>query len=377
MLMIMTSPDAVLKNGSPDSTLVSALKAIAATGNPVALISNHAKPGWVDSVFASSKVQFLKQIGRQSGEVVSHNAKNFKLKAYDTLVLAAKDEDVRMGKNGGAVLIAAGWSQEKQIQTLGIRVSNASELKDVIGLTEKWQGHWWYSADGANYKVRALADLSQYNKTVDQAEFAGKLQATVKQGGPRLTALLTVTARSLLMDGIGTQKDLLWGVYPSSESDNQDHEVLSDFSHRLRTTVSRVRYCKPGEPLFIRHTPAIKRSLGGQDRLDPSNQVATLHLNPTYQGGALQGRHVVLIDDCTTYGASFGVGAAFLKRAGAASVTGVALGKFGNQLREFDITLTGNPFAAIKPSQMKLNGLVPMGGATSGTTQQILLNLIP
>jgi hypothetical protein len=371
----MTSPGAVLVKGAPDPGIVKMLRAIAGKGHPVGLVSNHAKPAWFDASFAGSYVQFLQQIGRQSGKVVSVNTAHFKLKPYDALVLAGTNEDVQMGKNGEAVLIAAGWSDVPQVRSLGIRVNDASELGAMIDLTENWQGHWWFSMDNSEYRVRALADLSQYNKPVSQQEFSAKLTTTVKKGGPHLTALLAVTARSLLMDG--SQPNLLWGVYPSSHSDNQDAEVLSDFTHRLRTTVSRVQYCKKGEPLFIRHTPSLKRSAGGASRLDPSNQLLTMHLNPIYKGSALRGKNVIVVDDCTTYGASFGVASAFLHKAGAASVTGVALGKFGSQMHEFDISITGDPFAPLSSAGFAFQTPAPAVGKTSGVTQQILLKLIP
>ena len=45
------------------------------------------------------------------------------------------------------------------------------------------------------------------------------------------------------------------------QSANNDSEVLSDFTHRLRTTVSRVRFAERNQPLFIRHAHSIKRSM--------------------------------------------------------------------------------------------------------------------
>ena len=56
---------------------------------------------------------------------------------------------------------------------------------------------------------------------------------------------------------------------------------------------------------------------------------------------------MIVVDDCTTYGVSFGVAAAFLRKAGAASVTGVALGKFGNQLRYYEIDIKTDPFQPV------------------------------
>ncbi|WP_146680169.1 hypothetical protein [Oceanococcus atlanticus] len=78
-------------------------------------------------------------------------------------------------------------------------------------------------------------------KPVEQQRFGAKLQATVKTGSGNLTALLVAAARSFLADQIDLSS-LAWGVYPSSSSSNNDTEVLSNFAHRLRTAVSRVRF---------------------------------------------------------------------------------------------------------------------------------------
>lgn len=348
MQMLLTSPDTVLVAGVPNPAIVKVLSDFAALGNPVALLSNHAEPVWFKQAFVNTQVQFLRSPGRQDGGVVSHNAKRFNLKSHDVLVLAGKLEDIQMAKNGHAVVIGAGWSGNKMVADLGIRAATPADLAQVIALTAGWSGQWWYQGCTQRYSVYALADLSQINKAIDQQVFAAKIKDTVKGGGAHLNALLAVTARSLMF-GAGEVKDSVWGVYPSSNSSNMDDETLSDFTHRLRTTVSRVRYAKRGEPLFIRHAPSAKRSSGGftGDRHDPTGQMTTVHLNPFYGAGSLRSRHIVVVDDCTTYGVSFGVAAAFLLKAGAASVTGIALGKFGNRLSSYKIDLNSNPFVPV------------------------------
>lgn len=378
MLIIMTSPSAVLSGGTPAPQIAQVLIDASAGGNPVGLISNHAEPSWFNGVFGSSNVQFLRNYGRQNGEVVSVNAQKFGLHPYDVLVLAANEVDVQMGKNGQAVLVAAGWSGATQVQALGIRVDTAAQLQDVINLTAGWSGQWWFTGNAPRYQVRALSDLSGYGKTVDQQEFARRLTNTVKNGGGRLNGLLVVTARSLLMDGTGSVDDLVWGVYPSSNSSNDDTDTLSDFTHRLRTTISRVRYAAKGKPLFIRHTPSPKRSAGGGgDRTDPTSQILTLHLNPYYrQNNRLKGKNVIVVDDCTTYGVSFGVAAAFLRKAGAATVTGIALGKFGNQLRHYEIDILTDPFAPVVEGGFNIVSQGLLTGATNTVAQQVLQALI-
>jgi hypothetical protein len=282
-----------------------------------------------------------------------------------------------MGKNGGAVLVAAGWSNDPAVKALGISVTNAAQLLETFDLISAWTGKWWFVGDGAKYRVRALADLSTINKDQPQTVFAERVKNTVKGGGARLAALAAVTSRSLLMDGSKT-KGQVWGIFPSSASHNDDTDVLSDFSHRLRTTVSRVRYAERGAPLFIRHAPSSKRSSGGSsDRTDPTEQIKTLHLNPFYRASnRLRGKNAIVIDDCTTYGVSFGVAAAFLRKAGAASVTGIALGKFGNQLRHYDIDILSDPFKPVPQSAFKVISATHFASNTSGVTQQALQALI-
>lgn len=378
MLILLTSPAAILVNGStPDPALVALLKMVR-QHHPVAIVSNHSEPPWFAPTFAGSNVQFIREMGRQNGAIVSHNAQKFSLNPFDVIVLATKRDDMQMGKNGGAVLIAAGWSTDAVVRGLGIEIASVTQLQETIDLVSQWSGKWWFTADGTKYRVRALADLSTINQSMTQTTFAQKLKGTVKGGGARLTALLAVTSRSLLMDGVGTTADLVWGVYPSSHSQNDDTDVLADFTHRLRTTVSSVRHAKRGEPLFVRHSPSQKRSGGGAfDRTDPTDQVTTLHLNPFYgSSNRLQGKNVIVVDDCTTYGLSFGVASAFLRRAGAASVTGVALGKFGNQLRHFDIDILTDPFKPIVASGFTLNSISWPTAATSPVAQQVLQALI-
>jgi hypothetical protein len=86
---------------------------------------------------------------------------------------------------------------------------------------------------------------------------------------------------------------------------------------------------------------------------------------------------VIIVDDCTTYGISFAVASAFLHAAGAASVSGIALGKFGNQLGYHDIVINSDPFQPVGADQFELVSQSALAGRTDGTAQQALLALIP
>lgn len=378
MLLILTSPESLALGGKPNLSLVQALKQIRAQKIPVGIVSNHTQPDWFDATFNGSGIQFLKTSSRQTGEIISVNTDNYQLNPFDALVLATKEEDVQMGKNGGAILIAGGWSSVQSVTSLGICVKNPAELIEVINLISGWLGEWWFSGDNSFYEIKALSDLSGINQTDAQKEFANKLTYTVKQGGPKLNALLTIAARSLLMDGLGGESGLVWGVYPSSKSANNGNEILSDFTHRLRTTVSRSKFCKRDEPLFIRHTQSTKRSSSRvNDRADPSEQMETINLNPYYKDkGRLIGKHVVVVDDCTTYGVSFGVAAAFLKKAGAKKVTGVALGKFGNQLQFYDVEIKTDPFRPVLARGYVINSSGSFPGQSNTKAKDLLRVLL-
>lgn len=377
MLILMTSPAALLREGRPDPDLVNVLIRAKASHCPVGVISNHPEPSWFAKAFRGSGVQFLQVSGRQTGNIVRSNANRLSLEPHNVIVLVGSATDVQMGKNGGAVLVGARWTDSKEACELGIGVNDAVQLQEVLELIAAWSGQWWFSGDMPFYRIRALADLSTYGKTLTQVSFARKLTKAVKQGGSRLQALLSITSRSLLQEGVADIKNLFWGVYPSSNSVNDDNEILSDFAHRLRTTISRVRFAKSGVPLFIRHTPTAKRSTdSARNRQDPWDQITTLHLNSAYQK-QLRGRHVVILDDCTTYGVSFGVAAAFLRRAGATAVTSVALGKFGNQLSYYDLRLETDPFQPVLKSRVKVASLGNFAGMTNPEAQASLQSLVP
>lgn len=376
MTILLTSPSAVAPGGIVNGALVSTLTALATAGLPVGVISNNPEPTWFKTAFQDDNVTFIHRVGRQDGSAIKAVSQKFNKPTHNFIVLGASEGDVQMAKNGGAVLLAAKWAADTRVAGWGIAVTTPAELNDVIGLVISWPGSWYFEGIEPRYAVRALTDVSSKYVEAEQAMFARNVVNTVKAGGPRLLALLVVAARSLLMSETATQDELMWGVYPSSASSNNDNETLSDFTHRLRTVVSRVRLAKRGAPLLIRHTPSPKRSSGGGgDRTDPSGQIETIHLNPAYRKN-VKGRNVVIIDDCTTYGVSFGVAAGLLRTAGAATVTCVALGKFGDQLRYYEIDVKADPFAPISRGQYQFSTARRLLGSVNASAQAALRHLI-
>lgn len=380
MILILTSPDAVLSGNQPNMPIIGELASARAQGNVVAVVSNQGTPSSLVNVLDANGIQHPRIMGRQSGEFIKEFTDKNGLKPYNTLVIATKKEDVQMGKNGNAVLVAGSWSTDREVKALGISVDGAAELSELIRLVSSWNGSWYYEGSCGGYCVKALANLSTYHQGVTQAQFGTKVSHTVKNGGPRLNALLAIASRSILMEQsiCNNISNLIWSVYPSSNSSNADDEVLSDFTHRLRTTVSRVRFSKRGEPLFKRHKPSLKRS-GGKvnNREDPTDQLTTLHLNPVYKG-KLHGRHAIVVDDCTTHGTSFAVASALLKKAGVSQVTCIALGKFGSQTKAYGISITGDPFRPLGLNDFDISsGWSAMAGKTNAQIQPSLHVMIP
>lgn len=376
MSILLTSPSVVAPGGVVDAGVAGALAGLAAGGIAVAVISNHPMPAWFTTTLLGGAVAFVQRYRRQDGSVITEVGRKHGIPSHDFIVLGASNDDVQMAKNGGAVLLPAGWAADPKIADYGIAVANATELTDALALIGGWPGNWYFEGTEPRYTVRSLSDVSGKSVGPAQEEFAKKIVNTIKGGGPRLQALLVVAARSLLMSGTARQDNLMWGVYPSSASGNTDAEILSDFGHRLRTVVSKVRFAKRGEPLFIRHTRSPKRSYGGGgDRTDPSGQIETLHLNPAYRG-KVTGRNVVMLDDCTTYGVSFGVAAGFLRAAGAASVSCVALGKFGDQLRYYEVDIDSDPFVPVASRRYTVRTTRKFVGSTNTAAQAALRGLI-
>ncbi|MEO6324897.1 MAG: phosphoribosyltransferase [Thermoanaerobaculia bacterium] len=375
MSIVLTSPSVIAPGNAVDHGLAGALRQLGSGHTPVAVVSNGPRPAWFAGEFPGDAVTFVQRQGRQDGTIIADLSKEFEIPCHDFLVLGAIDEDVQMAKNGRGVLLSAGWLPLSPAARYGISVLTAEEFLAVVKLVESWPGSWYFEGSEPLYAVRALTNVSGMNVTDAQAAWAKRVVNAVKNGGPRLQALLVVGARSLLQSGGDSTHDLMFGLYPSSGSANNDTEVLSDFTHRLRTTTSRVRFAKKATPLLIRHVASTKRSRGGvTDRADPREQIETLHLNPFYRG-KVTGRHVILLDDCTTYGVSFGVAASLLRAAGAEAVTCVALGKFGNQLRYFEIALTGDPFAPVAAGNYTVTSR-PFAGVRHNEAQSALQELI-
>ncbi|MGS0465888.1 phosphoribosyltransferase [Cobetia marina] len=377
MSVIICSTKIMYENGVCSTDVATSLKNIAAKQqHSVYMVSNHSKPTWFDTHFSGSSVKFLQELGRQKGIIINSIVDAETSTIFDVIVLAYSKIDVQMGTNGNALIIGASWSNEDYVRNLGISSGTPADFEKIVDTISSWDNLWWHHVDFCSYTVSSLSNLSGYNQSQPQSDFSARITKVVKNGGNKLNSLLAITARSLLKDNITNIEKTMWGIYPSSSSTNNDTDVLSEFSHRLRTATTRARHAKRDEPLFIRHSASPKRSKGASTgRSIPNNQIETIHINPFYKK-SLKDKNVILLDDCTTYGVSFGVAAALLLKGGAKSVKTIALGKFGNCLNGYDIDIHSDPFSPIPSTGYTFNGLISSPGISYQANQNSLINIL-
>lgn len=376
-MWLLTSPSVFPEDSAARAELIAALQSISQFAD-VGVVSNHSEPDWFAAEVDGAKVNFLRVAGRQQGTWLREAAAENGVSAHQVIVLAGSLDDIQMSTNNSALLVGAGWVDDEGVTERGLKVPHPNELEGLVKLYADWDGRSWYRAQGPSYTVEALCDVSTLRKGLEQERFGGLVTDAVKHATPRLNGLLAVAAGTLVRSGVIHEGDLLWGAYPSSKSTNEEEEAMCDFTHRLRTSLSRVWFAKREVPLFWRHQPAPKRSAGeGGDREDPTSEVESLHLNPYYRKGKrLRGRNVILLDDCTTYGVSMGVAAGFLRKAGALSVTCLAVGKFGRRLGCYDVKVNSSPFRPVEAGNWSVEHRTWTEESESGTDQATLRRLL-
>lgn len=376
-MWLLTSPSVFPDDGAARTELIEALYGVSQFAS-VAVVSNHEQPDWFTEEVDVEQVGFFQIRGRQQGDWLRDHAEKSGVPARQVVVLAGSITDIQMSVNNNALLVGAGWVDDEYIAKTGLKASEPGDIGDLARLYAEWEGRSWYRAAGPGYTVEALCDISTWQKGIEQQRVGELVKDAVKHATPRLNGLLAVAAGSLVRTGIIHEGDLLWGAYPSSASTNEEEEAMCDFTHRLRTSLSRVKLAKRGEPLFWRHQPAPKRSAGqGGDRTDPTSEVESLHLNPFYgKNKRLVDKDVILLDDCTTYGVSMGVAAGFLRKAGARSVSCLAIGKFGRKFDCYDLRLNSSPFRPVEAGSWSLEASEWTEEPESHTDQAALRRLL-
>lgn len=328
---------------------VAQIRTAAAAGHFIALISGHPKPEWFSEV-ESEQIQFVecKLADRKSGAVISRLIAQNRdsLEHSEVIIIAAKNDDMLPAFNTQTVLLRADWlgTFTDRFATYGCIIESPEKIPivaDLLGDEEPW----YFSASAQDFEVYSLTNAGTISENdAGMLRLVNRLRGCLKAGDKtNLEAFKIHFVSSLYATPVFENVDL-WGFYPGSKSPTDENGVMAQFCRLARTTFKK----RSKGPLFLRHSSASKRhEQRGGDRIDPSEQIASIHLNPEYSG-KIRGKIVCVVDDYLTYGCSFGVAEALLKKAGARKVICVSLGKFGNQARLYQINLGDqDPFSPI------------------------------
>lgn len=328
---------------------VAQIRAAAAAGHFIALISGHSQPEWFSEV-ESERIKFIKckLADRKSGAVVSRLiAQNRNsLEHSEVIIIAAKDDDMLPAFNTQTLLLRADWlgNFTGRFSTYGCIIESPEKIPIVADLLED-EEPWHFSANAEDFEAYSLTNAGTILESdAGMLRLVNRLRGCLKAGDKaNLEAFKIHFVSSLYSTPVFGNVDL-WGFYPGSRSPTDESGVMAEFCRLARTTFKK----RSKGPLLLRHSAASKRhEQRGGDRIDPSEQIASIQLNPEYRG-KIRGKMVCVVDDYLTYGCSFGVAEALLKKAGARKVICVSLGKFGNQARRYQINLgEQDPFGPI------------------------------
>jgi hypothetical protein len=369
--LILLSGSAIRNGQQMYPGVEAALRAAKAAGAVIFLTSNRPEPSWLAE---HDYVRFQRTRSRQDGKIVKalleKNASI--LRRSDVVVLGATEEDFLMAVNSQTLLLGASWasSYKDKVAEYAIPLSSPGNLNTVLSVLDDKEP-WYFVAKTPSYEVFALTDAGTIGKgDLVELRLIRELTDCLKSGAKNLRRGFHLHALSSLYVTAGFEQAKRWSYYPSSASTNEGEEIMATFSNRARVMFK----CQGKEPLFVRHTPSVKRHrLGaGADRTNPQSQVESVHLHPYYKN-KLRGAHVVVMDDYLTYGLSFGVAAALLRKAGAERVLCVAMGKFGRAALAYEIEILKSPFAPLEPGDYTLKSRTSLVGTTNSDAQESFL----
>jgi len=360
--LILTSKSAIWdkSTNAPYPGVVEALRSAKKEGCTTFVVSNHSRPTWLTG--ALDFIQFQRcgfKPPRQSGKIVQElielNRKNG-LAESEIIILGADDEDMMMAVNSKTVLIRCEWAKPlgSRIANYGVPFVNPGIIPVVLKLLEGNEPWYFVHSDEFLTVYAATNAGTRFEPDATMVRLVNALRGCLKSGSKELHKGFVLHFLSSVYNTQIFREVDIWSYFPSSGSSNEGAEVMADFCDLARETYKK----RSNGPLFIRHKPSIKRHLGKCDRTDPTSQLETVHLNPEY-AGKLEGSTVAVLDDYLTYGVSFGVAAALLKKAGASKVVAVAMGKFGNCANLYDIEIKSDnvyqplsDFRLVSTSQM-------------------------
>lgn len=359
----------------PRPGIVQGLKEATADGAEIFLVSMHKKPLWLEQHFDFIRFCPCSPKDRKSGKIVDELIQintSEGLKKSGILVLGAKDADFFMAVNNQALLVTCEWvpGLEEKIKNYGIGLASAHLVGRLVKLLRSTQP-WYFRSESGNLGVYSLTNAGTIGVTdLPSLNLINQLRDCLKSGNEQRKAAFNVHLLSSLNVTEEFRNVRWWACYPGSDSSNDGTEVMDDFVNLARETFKR----RTRGPIFIRHTPAAKRHLQqrGEDRTDPSSQIGTICINPEYRG-KLEGTTVAVLDDYLTYGVSFGVASALLRKAGVERILAVSMGKFGAQARFYNIEVQQHD--VYKPiTNFESSGNSPMGGHHESQAQLEFVN---
>jgi hypothetical protein len=370
--LILTSKRAIWDDaGQARLHVVAALKQAREAGCQTFVLSNHGKPKFWDDfgflTFNQCGFSPPRQSGAVVGKLLEVNAAKG-LQHSDIIVLGADDEDMLMAVNSRSLLIRCEWAAPlpDKISKYGVPFADPASLPAVLRLLEG-AAPWYFVHRGDFLHVYAQTNAgTKFEHDAAMIRLVAFLRSRLKSGGTRLAKSFILHFLSSVYNTKEFEDVDLWGYFPSSDSQNDGSEIIATFCTEARITYKK----RTRGPLFIRHRVSPKRHIGGGNRTDPTSQLETIHLNPAY--GDVSGKTVAVMDDYLTYGVSFGVASALLKAAGARRVIAIALGKFGDCAKCYDITIKSDPFAPL--TEYSIGAFSQMIGDYSAKAQSEFLS---
>ncbi len=189
---------------------------------------------------------------------------------------------------------------------------------------------WFFRHEREDVTMLSLFDASTYARPVAATTVARACRSCLKDDNLLLLAPLASYLFAAIRSTPGLQDVALWSYYPAAQSHNRETELGNVFASLPRTYYG----CQDRGPLLLRTHPTAARHLAWGDRDQLLPELRTLRVNAAYE---VAGKTVAVIDDYLTYGVSAASAIARLQIAGAAHVTFLSLGKFGDVTKRYDL----------------------------------------
>jgi hypothetical protein len=251
----------------------------------------------------------------------------YSLSPHEIIWLGDSDQDMRSAVNGSVIYMHAGWSGSEY--RYGVLMREPRRLPVIVARCLAKASDWYWTlntsdGDARKVRVRALMDPECGGTPGLRAGLKEMLKQRdqIPPFGPITTVFFHLLG-SIYSSRLHTETDV-WTIYPGRAG--RLSRVLGPFAEEA-SRLFRDRYVPD---LLVRHAVARDSGLGRYkgEEIDFLNQINTVHLNAE-QKQRILGRRILVIDDFCTEGHSFECARNLLLAAGAASVTSVAVVKYG------------------------------------------------